>query len=133
MIRLFLSPEQFTEDRAHIVGNDHQHLARVLRVRPGETVFLLDNAGNMFRAEVETVEKAETIARICERTEPPPEPPVFLTVAQALGKGDKFEQVLQHGTEAGASAFLPVRAERSVVDIPASRVVERVARWRQFA
>src|SRR5262245_17765384 len=133
MHRLFLSPEQFSGDTARIAGSDHLHLARVLRVRIGDALVLLDNAGNAFHAVVTAVEKTETNARIEDRAEMPPEPPVFLIVAQALGKGDKFETVIQHGTEAGANAFVPVRAERSVVDIPANRIADRVARWRQIA
>jgi 16S rRNA (uracil1498-N3)-methyltransferase len=46
-----------------------------------------------------------------------------------LGKGDKLEQVLQHGTEAGASAFVPIRAERCVADIPAAKTADKLARW----
>lgn len=133
MRHLFLPPEQISGDTALILGNDHQHLARVLRVKLSESLVLLDNAGNAFEAVVEAVEKNQTRARITGRREPLPEPPVFLSVAQALGKGDKLEQVLQHGTEAGASRFMPVRAERSVVDIPANRVADRLIRWQQIA
>ncbi len=131
--RLFLPPEQISDDIAHILDADHQHLARVLRARAGEPLMLLDNAGNAFRAVLVSIGKTETIARIESRLELPEEPPVSVTVAQALGKGDKFEQVLQHGTEAGASVFVPVRAERCVVEIPAAKVADRVARWRQIA
>jgi 16S rRNA (uracil1498-N3)-methyltransferase len=133
MRHLFLPAEQIAGDTARILGADHLHLARVLRARPGESVILLDNAGNAYRATLVSVDKTETVARIEGQEATQPEPCVEITVAQALGKGDKFEQVLQHGTEVGTSAFLAVRAERSVVDIPAGRVAERVARWRQIA
>ena len=133
MQRIFLSPQQFQGETALISGSDHLHLARVMRARVGESVLLLDGQGGAFRATVETIGKSETTARIAEAVVMLPEPPVFLTVAQSLSKGDKFEQVIQHGTEAGASAFVPVRAERSVADIPAAKVAERLARWRQIA
>jgi 16S rRNA (uracil1498-N3)-methyltransferase len=133
MIRLFVAPEQIANDAARITGADHLHLARVLRARPGQSLVLLDNRGNAFKATLVAVNKAETVARIDGVADLPPEPLVRITVAQALGKGDKFEQVIQHSTEIGASAFVPLRAERSVVDIPAARVPERVARWRQIA
>ncbi len=133
MIRLFLPPEQIQAETACIRDNDHLHLTRVLRARPGDSVLLLDGRGNAFQARLVSIEKHETTARIESAAAMPPEPPIFLTVGQALGKGDKFEQVIQHGTEAGASAFVPVRADRSVVDIPAAKVTDRVARWRQIA
>src|SRR5690242_17508788 len=126
--RLFLPANQISGDTATILGSDHLHLTRVLRARQGESVLLLDNAGNAFQAVLVTIGKTETRAHIEARVDAPPEPPVHLTVAQALGKGDKFEQVVQHGTEVGASAFVPVRAERCVADVPAARVAERVAR-----
>jgi hypothetical protein len=93
MHRLFLPPEQFSDETAIIVGSDHLHLTRVLRARAGESVLLLDNRGNAFQAALVTIGKTETTARIEGRVELPPEPPVAITVAQALGKGDKFEQV----------------------------------------
>ena len=133
MIRLFLPPEQIVGETARIRDNDHLHLTRVLRVRPGDSVLLLDGRGNAFKARLVSLEKHETTAQIEGSVEMPPEPSIFLTVGQALGKGDKFEQVIQHGTEAGASAFVPVRAERSVVDIPAAKVADRLTRWRQIA
>ena len=133
MIRLFIPPEQITGETACIRDTDHLHLTRVLRARPGDTVLLLDGRGNAFQARLVSVEKHETTARIESAVVMPPEPPIFLTVGQALGKGDKFEQVIQHGTEAGACAFVPVRAERSVVDIPAAKVADRLTRWRQIA
>jgi len=133
MIRLFLPPEQITGETASIRDNDHLHLTRVLRARPGDFVLLLDGKGNAFRARLVSVEKHATTAQIENAVRVPPEPPIFLTVGQALGKGDKFEQVIQHGTEAGASAFVPIHAERSVVDIPVAKVADRVTRWRQIA
>lgn len=133
MCRLFLPPELLRNDTVRISGNDHRHLACVLRVRPGDSVVLLDNLGNAFNAVIVSVEKTSTLARITGKAVPLPEPPVRLTVAQAPGKGDKFEQVVQHGTEAGASCFVPVSAERCVVTIPEERVAGRLARWRQIA
>ncbi len=133
MQRIFLSPEQFQDETALITGMEHQHLARVLRARVGEKVVLLDGMGNAFHAVLVSIEKNQTTARLEEAVSLPPEPSVHLTIAQALGKGDKFEQVIQHGTEAGASAFVPVRAERCVVDIPAAKTAEKVTRWQQIA
>lgn len=133
MQRLFLPAAQFRADSASILGPDHLHLSRVLRARIGDKVILLDNQGNAFRAALVTIGKTESVAQIEARVELPPEPPIAITVAQALGKSDKFEQVVQHGTEAGASAFLPLRADRCVVDIPTAKVADRLARWRQIA
>ena len=104
-----------------------------MRARVGQSVIVLDGRGNAFRAVLVTIGKSESVARIEEAVAVPPEPPIILTIAQALGKGDKFEQVVQHGTEAGASAFIPVRAERCVVDVPDAKVRIAWLRWQQIA
>lgn len=134
MVRIFLAPHQLELPVACIEGQDHQHLARVLRIQPGESVLLLDGAGNGFRATIDTVGKHRTSARIETRVDLSgcPEPCPRITVAQALGKGDKFEKVLQHGTEAGACGFVPIRSERCVIDLAGSRVPDKMARWRQI-
>jgi 16S rRNA (uracil1498-N3)-methyltransferase len=133
MVHLFIAPEQIADGLARISGPDHLHLSRVLRARPGQALVLLDGRGNAFQATVVALEKAETLARIEAPLPLSSEPPVQITVAQALGKGDKFEQVIQHGTEVGACAFVPVQAERSVAEVQAGKVAERMARWRQIA
>jgi len=62
-----------------------------------------------------------------------PEPSVHVTIAQAVGKGDKFEQVIQHGTEIGASAFIPLVTERTVVRLKANEAENKLARWQAVA
>ena len=133
MQHIFLPPEQFSDSIVRITGVDHQHLARVLRARVGEKIVVLDGTGNAFHAELVSIEKHESTAQIEAPLVISSESAIHLTIAQALGKGDKFEEVVQHGTEAGASAFLPLRAERCVVDVPAAKERDRIARWKQIA
>ena len=130
---IFLPPEQFSATTARITGIDHQHLSRVLRARVGEKIVVLDGTGNAFHAELVSIDKHESTAHIEAPFVVDTEPAIHLTIAQALGKGDKFEEVVQHGTEAGASAFLPLRADRCVVDVPGAKERERIARWQQIA
>ena len=101
----------------------------MLRARVGQQITLLDGLGNAFLATLIEIEQRESVARIEQPIEPPPEPMPYIVVAQALGKSVKFEQVIQHGAEAGACEFIPLQAERSVVEIPANRLAERATRW----
>jgi 16S rRNA (uracil1498-N3)-methyltransferase len=122
---------------AVVEGQDHQHLAKVLRARSGDRVVVISASAGIWLAEISEVEKHCTQLRLLEVAEQltAPEPPVHITVAQALGKGDKFEQVVQHGVEAGASAFVPLKTERTVAELPRdpARAAEKTARWNQIA
>ncbi len=65
-----------------------------------------------------------------ERRAPPPR---AVTLIQGLPKGERWDLVLQKGTELGARAFLPVSSERTVVKIAGERVAERQGRWQKIA
>ena len=56
------------------------------------------------------------------------EPREFLTLYQCSLKQDKFEWVLQKGTELGVSRFVPVISERSIVR-PAEVLLKKYKRW----
>ena len=133
MQRIFLSPDQFKNGTARITGGDHLHLTRVLRAKPGEKLILLDGQGKAYNAYVQSIEKSESVAQIECEIPILAEPKVHISVAQALIKGDKFDEVIQHGVEAGASSFVPIRADRSIVEIPDVKILDRVARWQQIA
>ncbi len=121
-------------------GVDHNHLARVMRAKPGDEVIVLNNAGETAVATVERTEKSFTLLEIASIVLPEsvgiaPEPTVQIVVAQALGKADKLETVIQHGAEAGATEFVPVRADRCVADLPTDpgRAAEKLLRWNQIS
>lgn len=130
---LFLDPGTLAADPVCIEGLAHHHLSNVLRVRCGDRLVLLDNRGGAWHACVESVEKRRTIARIEAEAPCAPDPPIHITVAQALSKGDKFEQVVQHGTEIGASAFIPLLTERTAYRMEARTAADKLARWQQIA
>ena len=135
--RFFIPQEQFQGDTATVCGADHLHLARVLRAKPGDAVELLDNLGGAFAGCVVSVERNQTQIRIGGNLPTRLEPATSIIVAQALGKADKFEQVVQHGTEVGASQFVPVLADRCVVNVRScsenDRITVRLDRWNQIA
>lgn len=54
-------------------------------------------------------------------------------IAQGLPKGEKLEQILQHGTELGMTRLWPLTLARSVVKLEPSRVESRLERWQRIA
>ena len=102
-------------------------------MRIGETVFLYDGMGQAREAVVETITKGDLRIRIVADAAAPPPPPLDITIAQGIGKGDRFEQVIQHGTELGASAFIPLLTARTVVKLRARDIPDKLERWRQVA
>ena len=89
-----------------------QHVRRVLRMRAGESVELLDGA-RLFSGVLESVEDNGVTVRAIEEL-PTPETAVRLILAQGLPKADKLELISQKATELGAYELWPVETARSV-------------------
>lgn len=88
-------------------------IARVLRLKSGEEIILLDGLGFEYAARIESVSGREVNAEILQRQMNKNEAELKITLYQSLVKKDKFEWVLQKCTEIGVASFVPVRAARS--------------------
>jgi 16S rRNA (uracil1498-N3)-methyltransferase len=86
----------------------------VLRLNTGSSVILFDNSGFEYTAQFMelTYLKAELVITEKRKNKFSPKKEVFLF--QSLIKSDKFEWILEKGTELGVMHFKPVLSQRSV-------------------
>lgn len=127
------SPELIlTEGLITIVGELRHRLCNVLRMRPGERFILRDASGAARVVSVVSLSRSAVTLANEGMAQVAPPPPIEIAVAQAIGKGDRFEQVLQHGTELGVGAFIPVLTRRTVRRITGHDGRDRVLRWRRI-
>lgn len=103
---------------ARLMPEEARHAAQVLRLRPGEPVFVVDEGGRRFSASVEEISRDGCSVRLREEL-PDNEPPVRVTVYQGLPKADKLDFIVQKLTELGAARVVPVKMERCVVKMDA--------------
>lgn len=101
-------------DRAVIRGSDAEHLARSLRVRPGEEIQVTDADGFLLTVQVESVARRLVVGRVVATEEHRPEPARHVVVAISHLPAATLDVILSRCTEVGASAFHIVQAERSV-------------------
>jgi len=126
------SAEQLTET-VDVVGEDGHHLARVLRLRVGETVTVADGAGAWRPYEVAQAEPSGTVVlRASGQLGREPVLTPRLAVAFALTKGEKPELAVQKLTELGVGRIVPVVAERSISRPDATKAGALAERWRRI-
>ena len=113
MHRFFVPPEWLQGRTIEISGPVARQLSRVLRLRPGTHVVLLDGSGWSYEVALVQVGADHAMARLVEKTRPQTEPRVQVTLYQALPKGRKFDWILQKGTELGVGRFVPMITERT--------------------
>ncbi|MTV26320.1 16S rRNA (uracil(1498)-N(3))-methyltransferase [Nitriliruptoraceae bacterium ZYF776] len=115
-------------DRIPLTRDEAHHLRTVLRLTAGAAVEVADGHGRHATARLGDGE-VELDADVV--VEPPPT--VRLTVAQALPKGRKLDEVVRQVTELGVDTLVPVAAERSVVTLGGDRARKQRARWAAVA
>ena len=120
-------------DRVTLEGQDALHLARSLRVKPGELITVCDSAGTDHLCCVESVSDTAVTAAVAQSRPSTSETPHPVTLYVALSKGDKLESVIQKGVEMGAAAFVPVLTARCISRPDAKSMAKKRERWNKIA
>jgi 16S rRNA (uracil1498-N3)-methyltransferase len=109
----------------------HQ-LGAVLRLRAGERVLLLDNSGWQYVVALDTLAGDRVVGTVERKELAGGEPRTKLTLYVALLRPERFEWVLQKGTELGVSSFVPVICERSTIADADELSERKLDRWRRI-
>jgi 16S rRNA (uracil1498-N3)-methyltransferase len=99
----------------HIESDEHHHLSRVLRLRVGDTVLVGDGRGDVAEAVIEEVGQNVTHCRVLAVHERFNEPPVAVTLLQAVLKNpSKMDWLVEKATELGVASIVPLMTEHTV-------------------
>ena len=130
--RIF-SPQLLWEQQLYRLGDEHQHyLKHVLRVRIGDAVTLFDGSGSDYHGVIERLDAQELAVRIINRATIA-DKTCRLTLAQALPKGAKMDDIIEKATELGVDRIIPFYSSRSVPKWSVEKAADRVVRWRKIA
>ena len=135
--RFYAPPSAFTLDkkRVRLSAEEARHARNVLRLQRGDEVYVFNGEGREYRCVIAQIDRESAELDLIEQVEPAgPESPLYLTLAVALLKGEKFDLVVQKAAELGASRIVPVvtaRADIRIRDADDSR--RRVMRWQRIA
>jgi len=130
--RFFVSPQAIRENRVVMRGTVVHQIRDVLRMKPGDAVILLDNSGWAYRAEIVTIDHEALRGRIVDKWKLESEATTRITLYQGLLKGQKFEWVLQKGTELGVAAFVPLVTARCIIGSLDDVTSARMERWQRI-
>jgi 16S rRNA (uracil1498-N3)-methyltransferase len=131
-VHRFFEPAEALRGDPILLGGDIAHqMRRVLRLRPGQVVQLLDGAGGCLETTVLSFDDAGVRLQKIGRGAAEGEPATQITLFQAVLKGDRFDWALQKGTEVGAARFVPMICQRSVRADPAA-LNRKHDRWQRI-
>lgn len=135
MHRFHFDPQTVSADNQVILSREESyHALKVLRLRPGDVVELLDGQGRKIRGVVASADGAGVRVALDRRAsgEVPTEGPTIV-LAAAVIKPERMELLVQKASELGVSRIVPMLAERSVVRMPRERWAQKTARWNKIA
>ena len=113
-------------------GADGAHVARSLRMRPGDPLTVCDGHGTDYRCVITAVDGDRVSLNTLETLPSSSEPSLKVTLYQALPKGDKLEQIIQKSVELGVTAIVPIETAHCVVRID-DRTDKKRTRWQKIA
>jgi 16S rRNA (uracil1498-N3)-methyltransferase len=129
--RFFVDPPLLQADDLLLADRDlARQLSRVLRLRRGDRILLLDGQGQAAAVELQVVDRDQVAGRVLARFPAGGEPGCHITAYVGLSRPERFEWALQKGTEVGISAFVPLECERSLAAERAE--ARKLERWRRI-
>jgi 16S rRNA (uracil1498-N3)-methyltransferase len=121
--------DEVSGNRAALVGDHADHLARVLRARVGQEFDIATEAA-VRRGRIVSLTEGRVEFELGE--EIPAASDVNLTLLLSIFKFDRFEWAIEKCTELGVSTIVPVVAQRTDAHL-ADASAKRVERWRRIA
>lgn len=132
MHRFYLPPERTLGPSLKLAGGEAHHALRVLRLRPGDRVTVLDGAGGEWFCEIERSGRQEVGLRVLDKRSHPAQA-CRITLVQAIPKGKCFDCIIEKATELGAARVAPLLTERVVVRLEGKEIAGKLAKWRAVA
>lgn len=126
MPNFYITKEDISENIATIMGEEAQHISRVLRMKKGDCVTLCDGEGVFYEAVLEGFSEKCVTAEILSSRKAETEPFTQITVFQGVPKNPKLETIVQKLTELGVACIVPVDTVRAVAKLDKSAKVERL-------
>lgn len=114
-----------------IKGDDYHHIVNVMRLKINDKIEVVYN-NIVYLSLIEKIENNIVYASMIDIIESNSELSIDVTIAQALVKEDKFNYILQKGTELGVKSFIPVAMERSIVKLDQNKALNKLNRWQKI-
>lgn len=133
MSRYFVDSTQIIDDTITIIGDDYQHLKKVLRAEKGDLITVCCE-GFDYTSQITRISSDFIASAIIEKKVNLTEAALKVTLYQGLPKADKMELIIQKCIELGVNSIVPVITERCVSKINTGKdAVNKVSRWQKIA
>ncbi|HRI85931.1 MAG TPA: RsmE family RNA methyltransferase [Ignavibacteria bacterium] len=104
-----------SENRLYLRDFEFKHLAKVLRKKTGDTVFITDGKKNIYQCIITEIGRNEIVCAIEKKETDLNEPEINLTLCLSLLRNmTRFEFALEKAVELGVNSVIPVMTQFTV-------------------
>lgn len=131
--RFYVPSVSGIEHRVRLSHDEALHATRVLRLRSGTAVRIFDGRGREYLGLLEIAGRDNVAVRTTKEVVTAREPRVITTLAQALLKNRKLDDVVKDATMLGVRTIRPLVSANTEVAYSAETESEVVPRWERIA
>ena len=132
MHRFFLPAVECRDSAIFLTERDTHHALHVLRIREGESLMVLDGAGEELPCHAGKPESSRLRLAVVQRNMVAPLP-CQITLLQAIPKGKIIETIIQKATELGVHRIVPLLSDRVTTQLDEESATARGERWQLTA
>ncbi len=113
-MNIFYCPDAVLNERSSLDEVESRHVAKVLRKRENEELFVFDGRGNLFDARIESIGQKEVkihVVRLMEK-EASDNPKLHIAIAPPKNT-ERFEWFIEKVTEIGVAEITPLLCKHS--------------------
>ena len=134
MPKFFVKNEQIKENEIIIIGQDVNHIKKVLRAKIGDELQIGNSQnGDNFLCKIKNLEEEKILCGIEQKLEERVESNIEVTIFQGLPKADKMEYIIQKSVELGVHDITPVEMKRCVVKLNEKDKIKKIDRWKKIS
>lgn len=129
----FFTDENIAADTYVISGENARHISKSLRMKKGEELTLITPDNTQCECVLTDIGSDYATVEITEKKPCENEPNVYVTLYQALPKGDKMDYIVQKCVELGISRIVPMLSARCVSRPDEKSIKKKCERWQKIA
>ena len=125
-MNLFYSPD-ITGDFHLLSEHESKHLSKVLRLKTGDTIRMVDGKGNLYEGVLQKVTHRECEVKLTQKISDYEKRGYYLHIAVAPTKNiDRIEWFIEKATEIGIDEITPILCEHSERKVIKTERIEKI-------
>ncbi len=116
-----------------IKGTEARHIYKVLRMKPGDIILLMDNKGNRYKSTIKKIAKDIVEVFIEDIYLPIKQSPIKIILCISLIRAKSMDLIIQKTSELGVDIIQPFYSERTIINISKDKIKSKIKHWKEVA